>query len=74
MNDRNEPDEYRTIFDAARLNASIRIQELDDAAEISALATMVQILRPSAIVIIGEPRQGKSTNKPMNPSGGSGGS
>lgn len=74
MNDRDESEDYRTIFDAARLNASIRIQELNDAAEISALATMVQILRPAAMATPSESQKRPSTNKPMHPSGGSAGS
>ncbi len=71
MKDRDESEEYRMIFDAARLNASIRIKELNDAAEISALATMVQILRPSASPTLSKLQQRSRTNKAKRPSGGS---
>ncbi len=48
MIERDDSAEYRRIFEVARLNASIRIQELDEAADHAALSMMVEILRPKS--------------------------
>jgi hypothetical protein len=68
MNSRDESEEYNAIFDAARLNASIRIQELDDAVEISGLNTMVKLLRPNESPPTTIPQDSRlGTNKRAHP-------
>jgi LPS O-antigen subunit length determinant protein (WzzB/FepE family) len=46
MKEKDYADEYRTIFETAELNASSRIQQLNDAAEFAATAMVAKILRP----------------------------
>ena len=74
MSEKIENDSYNEIFETARLNTSMRIQQLNESAQLAATQSVVAILRPNINIdsIRTVPRPVRtSTNKPMHPSGGS---
>lgn len=53
-----KPEVYGRIFETARLNASLRIQELNESADLAAAQSMLRILRPApAIRVEVQPKQ-----------------
>ncbi len=67
MNETEKPqNNYGTIFETARLNASMRIRELDEAAEYAAVQSMVQILRPAVVASRVSPQSQVGTRSKIN--------
>lgn len=57
MTDIIKSNDYKVIFDEARLSASLRIQELNEAAALSAVSTVLDVLRPASTVALRESHQ-----------------